>query len=35
MRNEDGSVTPVTVNKAKNKVIAAILRKHGAKTLKN
>ena len=32
IRNEDGSVTPVTVNNAKNKEIANLLRKHGGKT---
>ena len=32
IRNEDGSVTPVTVNNAKNKEIAELLRKHGGKT---
>jgi len=32
IRNEDGSVTPVTVNNAKNKEIADLLRKHGGKT---
>jgi len=34
IRNEDGSVTPVTVNNAKNKEIADLLRKHGGKTAK-
>ena len=32
IRNEDGSGTPVTVNNAKNKEIANLLRKHGGKT---
>ncbi|MBT7539547.1 MAG: ankyrin repeat domain-containing protein [Gammaproteobacteria bacterium] len=32
IRNEDGSVNQVTVNNAKNKEIADLLRKHGGKT---